>query len=705
MAICAATDSAVAAQMAMATALAAPAQQAYSGTAMDADEMAAQQAEQQAGMESTGVRMSTADEPSPMAYSAAQTELAEAAAKLAGSQGQHGGHRHLGKRYKGVPVKNFQKQTALANIGVAALVASESAASHAHHHKAKVHAVAPLPDASMLNAASGTPTMQQVMSMRPSDFDWTNARGAAKAEADAKAGLAAETEIAQRAATKAAADAMQQRQAELTLAGRLAGIRASDRKASSLIADQQNARINAKVLADTRAEGVAMLARTQPKQQQQQQQAEVALPQWAAGTTAQGDAPEEGDAPADMDGFAGQTEESGGQAVDQSRFANLASASQQHSAQSDAAELGLSSPSQQQGRGAMPDRISADNLYGNEDDDANLRAMDDEDLGLTSKSDVHRAALQFGAKASLLMQKRPTHAPPVARAPVALAAAADEEVNTQESGASLAPKDDFATTGHFMLIPGTSCKSLSPTVTDAFCLSSCASGKAGSCPPTLCKCVNNAIPPPPELMGLPALGEDAAAAFLGSEGAAAAPPAADAASTSTSALVADTSEQESPSAQGSTALGAVNGTIVTVNASEMAAMLRRATTLVSAPVEPTMSTNHSSGSGMAVGDAFYTKVAVLSQSELFHTRTGVTISVPPGLTCVALQATVTPAWCLSTCAVTTTWIPECPGKCKCEDKGLPPPPGCGSTRASAPTRAATPSRSTTCASTSSTSPS
>jgi hypothetical protein len=132
-----------------------------------------------------------------------------------------------------------------------------------------------------------------------------------------------------------------------------------------------------------------------------------------------------------------------------------------------------------------------------------------------------------------------------------------------------------------------------------------------------------------------------------------------------------------------------------------------------------------------VGDAFYTKVAVLSQSELFHTRTGVTISVPPGLTCVALQATnpnpeppsspipnphrtpraltadrepyisrwpepepliltlplplplslplpqatVTPAWCLSTCAVTTTWIPECPGKCKCEDKGLPPPPG------------------------------
>lgn len=104
-------------------------------------------------------------------------------------------------------------------------------------------------------------------------------------------------------------------------------------------------------------------------------------------------------------------------------------------------------------------------------------------------------------------------------------------------------------------------------------------------------------------------------------------------------------------------------------------MLRRATALVSAPVEPTMSTNHSLSGGMAVADSFYTKVAVLSQSELFHTRTGVTISVPPGLTCVALQATVTPAWCLSTCAVTTTWIPECPGKCKCEDKGLPPPPG------------------------------
>ena len=124
--------------------------------------------------------------------------------------------------------------------------------------------------------------------MRPSDFDWTNARGAAKAEADAKAGLAAETEIAQRAATKAEADARQQRQAELTLAGRLAGIRASDRKVFNVVADEQNARMNAKVLADTRAEGVAMLARTQPRQQQQ---AEVALPQWAAGM-AQGDPPD-----------------------------------------------------------------------------------------------------------------------------------------------------------------------------------------------------------------------------------------------------------------------------------------------------------------------------------------------------------------------------------------------------------------------------
>merc|ERR1719272_1765560 len=200
-----------------------------------------------------------------------------------------------------------------------------------------------------------------------------------------------------------------------------------------------------------------MLARTQPKQQQQQQQAEVALPQWAAGTTAQGDAP----ADMDTDGFAGQTEESGGQAVDQSRFANLASAAQQHSAQSDAAELGLSSPSQQQGGGAMPDRISPDNLYGNEDDDANLRAMDNEDLGLTSPAkshaEVHKAALQFGAKASMLMQKRPSRAP----LPVALAAAAADEVNTQESDASMAPKDEFATKGHFMLIPGTSCKSLS----------------------------------------------------------------------------------------------------------------------------------------------------------------------------------------------------------------------------------------------------
>merc|ERR1719272_2727915 len=42
----ASTAESVAAQMAMATALAAPAQQAYSGTAMDADEMAAQQAAQ-----------------------------------------------------------------------------------------------------------------------------------------------------------------------------------------------------------------------------------------------------------------------------------------------------------------------------------------------------------------------------------------------------------------------------------------------------------------------------------------------------------------------------------------------------------------------------------------------------------------------------------------------------------------------------------
>merc|ERR1740138_2056174 len=182
----------MAAQLAMATSLAAP----------------AQQAEQQAHMESTGVPMSTGDEVSPMAYSAAQSGLAEAAAKLAGSQGKDAGHRHLGKRYKGVPVKNFQKQTALANIGAntAALVASEIGGG-AHHKAHKVHTLtAPVPDASMINAASGTPTMQQVMSMRPSDFDWTNARGAAKAEADAKAGLAAETEIAQRAATKAEAD-------------------------------------------------------------------------------------------------------------------------------------------------------------------------------------------------------------------------------------------------------------------------------------------------------------------------------------------------------------------------------------------------------------------------------------------------------------------------------------------------------------------
>merc|ERR1719157_107648 len=181
-----------------------------------------------------------------------------------------------------------------------------------------------------------------------------------------------------------------------------------------------------------------------------------------------------------------------------------------------------------------------------------------------------------------------------------------------------------------------------------------------------------------------AVGEDAAAAFLGGDesadaaAAAAADASASAADAARTNLVANelgNKVASSSAAEGSTALGAVNGTIVTVNASEMAALLRRATTLVSAPVEPTMSTNHSLSGGMAVADSFYTKVAVLSQSELFHTRTGVTISVPPGLTCVALQATVTPAWCLSTCAVTTTWIPECPGKCKCEDKGLPPPPG------------------------------
>ena len=305
--------------------------------------------------------------------------------------------------------------------------------------------------------------------------------------------------------------------------------------------------------------------------------------------------------------------------MDQSRFANLASASASasastHSAQSDAAELGLSSPSQQEVV-AMPESISPDNLYGNEDDDANLRAMDNEDLGLTSPAkshaEVHKAALQFGAKASMLMQKRPSRAP----LPVALAAAAADEVNTQESDASMAPKDEFATKGHFMLIPGTSCKSLSPTVTDGFCLSSCASGKAGSCPPALCKCVNNAIPPPADLMGPmglakqpsaasaagAAVGEDAAAAFLGGDESAdaAAADAAAAAAADASASAADAARTNlvanelgnkvasSSAAEGSTALGAVNGTIVTVNASEMAAMLRRATTLVSAPVEPT----------------------------------------------------------------------------------------------------------------------
>jgi hypothetical protein len=65
---------------------------------MAPDEMAAQQAEQQANMEATGEPMSTADMSaavSPMAYSAAQSDLAEAAAKLAGSQGKDAGHRHL----------------------------------------------------------------------------------------------------------------------------------------------------------------------------------------------------------------------------------------------------------------------------------------------------------------------------------------------------------------------------------------------------------------------------------------------------------------------------------------------------------------------------------------------------------------------------------------------------------------------------------
>merc|ERR1719389_820616 len=143
----------------------------------------------EASMEPTGGRMSTGDAVSPVAYSAAQSEL-EAAAKLAGSQGREAGHRHLGKRYKGVPVQNFQKSSALANIGAntAALVASEMVGgAHTQHKAHKVHSLAaPLPDASMLNAASGTPTMQQVMSMRPTDFDWTHARGAAKAEADHK---------------------------------------------------------------------------------------------------------------------------------------------------------------------------------------------------------------------------------------------------------------------------------------------------------------------------------------------------------------------------------------------------------------------------------------------------------------------------------------------------------------------------------------
>ena len=70
--------------------------------------------------------------------------------------------------------------------------------------------------------------------------------------------------------------------------------------------------------------------------------------------------------------------------MDQARFAALAAAAPPqalHSAQSDAAELGLLTPSQQE-----PESISADNLYGNEDDEANLRQMDNEDLGLVPKS-------------------------------------------------------------------------------------------------------------------------------------------------------------------------------------------------------------------------------------------------------------------------------------------------------------------------------
>ena len=123
-------------------------------------------------------------------------------------------------------------------------------------------------------------------------------------------------------------------------------------------------------------------------------------------------------------------QQEGGAAFDPARFANLA----QHSEQSDRAELGISGP----------DAISADNLR----QEAQAQAGEGEGAAAQLSSEV-RKAQGLMPMASVLVQRPRAHA--------AWKDVTEEEAaEANESDAASKPSDDFASSGHFMVIPGTS---------------------------------------------------------------------------------------------------------------------------------------------------------------------------------------------------------------------------------------------------------
>ena len=166
---------------------------------------------------------------------------------------------------------------------------------------------------------------------------------------------------------------------------------------------------------------------------------------------AQADAPQQGEAPAASRGRHRRGRAGGGRAGGRGDGPGALRQPRGGGAAAGAAlgavgrgELGLLTLSQQE-----PESISADNLYGNEDDEANLRQMDNEDLGLVPRPRARPPRRRCTRPCSSSAPRRRCSCRSGRRARPSLSPA--DDVNTQESGASLAPTDAFAARGHYML--------------------------------------------------------------------------------------------------------------------------------------------------------------------------------------------------------------------------------------------------------------